>query len=281
MAVSGLRRRVIAELGVKAEIDPREEIERRVSFLKEYLVHTGANGYVLGISGGQDSTLAGRLAQLAVEELRRERPERRVWFAALRLPYGTQFDEEDAQAALRFIRPDKVFTIDIKPAVDAAAKAFAEATSEPLRDHVKGNTKARERMKVQYDFAGQFGLLVVGTDHAAEAVTGFFTKGGDGVSDVVPLAGLTKRQGRALLRELGAPEPLYMKPPTADLLDEKPGQLDEEALGVTYDQIDDYLEGKEVDPQAAAVIERHFWASRHKRALPVSPWDDWWKQERP
>jgi len=272
-----LRERIIRELGVKPVIDPEAEIARRVEFLKRYLVHSGAKGYVLGISGGQDSALAGRLTQLAVEAVRKERPDSGVYFVALRLPYGVQRDEEDAQVAMRFIRADKEYTVNIKAAVDASAAAYYEATGEPLRDYVKGNTKARERMKVQYDFAGQRGLLVVGTDHAAEAVTGFFTKGGDGTCDVVPLAGLTKRQGKALLKALNAPERIYLKVPTADLLDERPGQPDETELGITYDQIDDYLEGKPVDPGVAEKIERRFLATQHKRALPVTPNDDWWR----
>ncbi|MDA4896369.1 NAD(+) synthase, partial [Streptomyces sp. MS2A] len=85
----------------------------------------------------------------------------------------------------------------------------------------------RVRMITQYAIGGQNQLLVIGTDHAAEAVTGFFTKYGDGGADLLPLTGLTKRQGRSLLEELGAPERLYTKSPTADLLDEKPQQSDE------------------------------------------------------
>lgn len=277
MSFVTLKEQIIAELGVKPEIDPKAEIEERVAFLKDYLIWSGARGYVLSISGGQDSTLAGRLVQLAVEAARNEDPSLDVSFTALRLPYGVQRDEEDAQAALKFIRADKVFTINIKPAVDAAAKAFEEATSERLRDYVKGNTKARERMKVHYDFAGQYGLLVVGTDHAAEAVAGFFTKGGDGTCDVAPLAGLTKRQGKALLEALGAPVELYSKVPTADLLDENPGQPDEVELGVSYDEIDDYLEGHPTSPEAAQKIEQRFLATRHKRRMPVTPADTWWR----
>ncbi|MBX4298572.1 NAD(+) synthase, partial [Mycobacterium tuberculosis] len=90
---------------------------------------------------------------------------------------------------------------------------------DKLSDFNKGNVKARTRMITQYAIAGQEGLLVIGTDHAAEAVTGFFTKYGDGGAGRLPLAGLSKRQGRSLLKELGADERLYLKVPTADLLD--------------------------------------------------------------
>lgn len=133
-------------------------------------------------------------------------------------------------------------------------------------------------MVAQYAVAGQLGHLVVGTDHAAEAVTGFYTKYGDGGVDVTPLAGLTKRQGAALLQHLGAPESTWVKVPTADLEDDRPGVPDEVALGVTYAQIDDYLEGRDgVPPEAASRIERLFLGSRHKRAMPATPRDRWWR----
>lgn len=125
-------------------------------------------------------------------------------------------------------------------------------------------------MIAQYAIAGDKGLLVVGTDHAAEAVTGFFTKYGDGGADILPLSGLTKRQGKALLRELGAPERFITKAPTADLLDATPAQADESELGLTYDTIDDYLEGKAVDASIARQIENRYTATAHKRNLPVA-----------
>ena len=248
----------------------------RVKFIKEYVKATATEGLVLGISGGQDSTLAGRLAQMAIDELRKER-KKKFRFVAMRLPYGVQNDEADAQQALRFIQPDETLTFNIQDAVDGSVRAFHDATGQALPDYVKGNVKARERMIAQYQIAGVRNLLVVGTDHAAEAVTGFFTKYGDGGCDLVPLYGLNKRQGKQLLKHLGAPSSLYMKIPTADLLDERPGRADEEELGITYEQIDDYLEGKEVKVDVAERIQQKYLSSRHKRTTPASPFDDWWK----
>ncbi|WP_304502593.1 ammonia-dependent NAD(+) synthetase [Brevibacillus daliensis] len=271
-----LQKQIMEELHARPKIDPNEEITNRVTFLKEYLVATGANGYVLGISGGQDSSLAGRLAQLAVEDLRAETGTP-YQFIAVRLPYGVQLDEEDAQAALDFIKPDKTLTVNVKPAVDASLQAFEEATGEKLADFYKGNCKARERMKAQYDIGAHYKLLVIGTDHAAEAVTGFYTKHGDGGVDLVPLTGLSKRQGKALLKELGAEERIYMKVPTADLEDNKPLLPDEAALGMTYEQLDSYLEGEEVPQEIADKIDKRYLLTRHKRHLPVSPYDTWWK----
>lgn len=274
-----LQQQIIAELGVRPEIDPAAEIDRRIRFLVDYLSSTPAVGYVLGISGGQDSTLAGRLAQLAVERARATG--REATFTAVRLPYGVQTDEDDARTALAFIRPDATVAVNIKTASDAVsadtAAAVSSAAPQGLRDFVRGNVKARMRMIAQFAIAGQLGLIVIGTDHAAEAVTGFYTKFGDGAADVLPLAGLSKRQGAALLQQLGAPDRLWRKVPTADLEDDKPGQPDEVALGVSYRDIDDYLEGRAVPESAAARIEQLYRASRHKRHLPVTPTDTWWR----
>ncbi|GGM16500.1 NH(3)-dependent NAD(+) synthetase [Streptomyces fumigatiscleroticus] len=277
-----LRQQIITELGVKATITPSTEIRQRVDFLKEYLRSTPGKGYVLGISGGQDSTLAGRLCQLASEELRAEGHE--ATFVAVRLPYGVQADEHDAQIALDFIRPDRSITVNVKPGADAVAAEAATGLREllggepELRDFVRGNIKARERMVIQYAIAGQLNLLVVGTDHAAEAVTGFFTKYGDGGVDITPLTGLTKRQGAALLKELGAPSSVWEKVPTADLEDDRPALPDEVALGLKYTEIDDYLEGADVTPEVAEKVESVFLRTRHKRTVPVTPLDDWWQR---
>ncbi|MEV0946149.1 ammonia-dependent NAD(+) synthetase [Rhodococcus sp. NPDC049939] len=279
--MANLRAQILEELGARPTIDAADEIRQRVQFLKDYLLSTPAKGFVLGISGGQDSTLTGRLAQLAVNELREEGHD--AEFIAVRLPYGTQADESDAQISLNFIKPDRSVVVNVKPGADATATESSEALRNvlgdggELRDFVRGNIKARERMVIQYSIAGQLGYLVVGTDHAAEAITGFFTKFGDGGVDVTPLTGLSKRQGAALLRELGAPESTWKKVPTADLEDDRPALPDEEALGVTYSQIDDYLEGREVPDGVANKIETMFLNTRHKRTVPVTPLDTWWR----
>ena len=119
---------IIAELGVPAEFDARDEAQHRVQFLVERLRETGTRGYVLGISGGVDSCTAGRLCQLAVERAREGGGQAR--FIAMRLPYGVQADEADAQRALASIRPDAVLTVDIAPTSDALTAAL-RATGEP------------------------------------------------------------------------------------------------------------------------------------------------------
>ncbi len=263
-----LQQEIITTLGVTSEITPALEIEQRTTFLTQYLSKTGLRGFVLGISGGQDSLLAGMLAQKAVEQRRADGHE--AAFHAVLLPCGTQTDRADALEACDIIRPDVIHDLDIKPSVDAFAATFAGAEAHPLKDFDKGNVKARMRMIAQYAIAGDQKLLVIGTDHAAEAVTGFFTKYGDGGADILPLSGLTKRQGKALLRELGAPEHFMTKAPTADLLDGRPGQADETELGIPYNTLDDYLEGEVIDPIIAEQIEQRYLATQHKRTTPIA-----------
>ncbi|WP_164960477.1 ammonia-dependent NAD(+) synthetase [Limosilactobacillus reuteri] len=268
---------IINALGVNSQIDPQAEVTKRVQFICDFLQTTKMKALVLGISGGQDSSLAGRLSQLAVEKLREETGDNEYQFIAVRLPYGEQADESDAMFAINdFIKPDKIMRVNIKAATDAMVASLNEAGT-PISDFNKGNIKARERMIVQYAIGGENKGAVVGTDHAAEAVTGFYTKFGDGGADITPLSGLDKRQGKALLQYLGAPAKLYDKTPTADLEEDKPMRPDEEAFGVRYDEIDDYLEGREVSPAAAEKIESWYRRTQHKRHLPIAPYDTWWK----
>lgn len=273
-----LQQEIIQALGAKPHINPEEEIRRSVDFLKAYLQrYSFLKSLVLGISGGQDSTLAGKLCQIAISELREETGNDALQFIAARLPFGVQFDEQDCQDALAFIQPDRVLTVNIKGAVLASEQALRDAGIE-LSDFVRGNEKARERMKAQYSIAGMTSGVVVGTDHAAEAITGFFTKYGDGGTDINPLFRLNKRQGKQLLAALGCPEHLYKKAPTADLEDDRPSLPDETALGVSYENIDDYLEGKAVDPAVANIIEGWYLKTEHKRRPPITVFDDFWKQ---
>lgn len=272
-----LQRGIIAALKVQREIDVAVEIRKSIDFMKEYAKKNAfVKGFVLGISGGQDSTLVGKLAQMAVDELNEEAGEKRYAFIAVRLPYGVQFDEQDNQDALAFINPSEIYTINVKAAVDASVQTLADA-GVILSDYVKGNEKARERMKAQYAIAAMKGCVVLGSDHAAEAITGFYTKFGDGGADLMPIYRLNKRQGRALLKALDCPPHLYEKVPTADLEEDKPALADEDALGVTYEEIDDYLEGKEIPEKAKKRLENHYMRSMHKRHMPITVFDTFWK----
>lgn len=275
--MSELRDEILAEMKVKSSIDPKEEIRKRVDFLKSYLTkYSFIKTLVLGISGGQDSTLTGKISQLAISEIREETGDSTYQFIAVRLPYGKQADEADAMDAIEFMQADKTIRFNIKPATDAVVEVLQEEDVQ-LSDFNIGNVKARQRMIAQYAIAGAYNGVVVGTDQSAESVTGFYTKYGDGGTDINPIFGLNKRQGKALLIELECPEHLYTKVPTADLEDDRPSLPDEAALGVSYDSIDDYLEGKEVSEQDARIIEGWYDKSRHKRNMPTDIFDDFWQ----
>lgn len=249
------------------------EIARRVAFIKDCLANARLKTLVLGISGGVDSLTAALLAQRAVSELRASSGDDGYRFIAVRPPYNVQHDEHDAQACLDVIKADEVHTIDIAPAVlGLKSKVDVLQDGAPaMVDFVVGNIKARMRMVAQYSVAGARGGLVIGTDHAAEAVMGFFTKFGDGACDLAPLSGLVKNQVRAIARAFGAPESLVEKVPTADLEDLEPGKPDEAAHGITYQQIDAFLHGEPVDQHAFDIIVSTYRKTQHKRELPFAP----------
>lgn len=275
MVVRALQKEIIKTLKVKPEIDPKMEIRRSVDFLKLYLTTMGLKGLVLGVSGGQDSTLAGVLSEQAVSELRMDTG-RDYQFIAVRLPYGVQSDEQDAISAIDFMKPDVVMRVDIKEMTDTVITAVSN-NGVKVTNFNKGNVKARQRMITQYAIAGAYDYAVVGTDHAAEAVTGFYTKFGDGATDITPLWRLDKRQGKQLLSALGAPENLYEKVPTADLEDDRPELPDETALGVRYEDIDTYLEGHKITTKNAKIIGNWYKKTAHKRHLPINIFDTFWK----
>ncbi len=263
---------VIEEMRVLPEINVEFEVARRVDFIKSQLLNSQMKTLVLGISGGIDSCALGRLAQLAVNELNQD-ANKGYQFVAVRLPYQVQADEADAQASIDFIQPSQSLTVNVQPGADgidqqtilAVSNAGLLADNASRQDFVKGNVKARTRMVIQYQVAGLLDGLVLGTDHSAENITGFFTKYGDGACDLAPLFGLNKRQVRQIASHLGAPTHVVTKAPTADLESLSPQKSDEAALGLTYDQIDDFLEGKAVSHEVSEKLVDIFVKTQHKR----------------
>lgn len=261
------------QMHVLAEIDPCFEITRRTDFIKQQLKNAHCKTLVLGISGGVDSTTCGRLAQLAVNQLNQENTNDQYQFIAVRLPYAAQKDEDEAQLALSFIEPTHAISINIQSGVDGLHSSTMLSLNntgllpddQAKLDFVKGNVKARARMVAQYEVAGLTGGLVLGTDHSAENITGFYTKHGDGACDLAPLFGLSKRQVRLLAQTLGAPAQLVQKTPTADLEELSPQKADEDALSLSYEQIDDFLEGKLNDPVVAQRLIKIYQMTEHKR----------------
>ena len=267
---------IIDEMRVLPSIDPESEINRRVNFIKQQINTSGCKSLVLGISGGVDSFTCGRLAQLAAQQLRHETGNNDYQFYAVRLPYGTQKDEQDAQISLDTIAADNVLTVNIQAATDAVNQQVCdtleqakESLTKEAIDFAKGNVKARVRMTSQYQIAGLVNGLVLGTDHSAENITGFYTKHGDGACDLAPLFGLSKRQVRLLAKTMGAPDSVTYKTPTADLECLSPQKEDEAVLGLSYDMIDDFLEGKEISVDNEQRLIEIYTKTQHKR-LPIA-----------
>ena len=268
-----MKQAIIEEMKVLPSIVPEAEVARRVDFIKRQLLKSGLNSLVLGISGGIDSCTLGRLAQLAINDLNREQSDKAYQFVAVRLPYGEQADEDDAQLSIDFIQASLSVTANVKDSADAIHTASVNAlkaqgaynASAYEDDFVKGNAKARARMATQYDIAGLCKGLVLGTDHSAENITGFYTKYGDGACDLAPLFGLSKRQVRQIARFLGAPDIIVNKAPTADLESLNPQLSDEASLGLSYEQIDDFLEGKSSDEKVDEKLISIYTKTQHKR----------------
>ena len=269
------RNEIVAEMRVLPHIDPAIEFERRRDFIAQCLTGANLKTLVLGISGGIDSCLCGKLAQAAVDWLNNTHGGG-YQFIAVRLPYGVQHDEHEAQMAVDFIKPSVSMAVNVKLGADGIHEEVLGAmqakemlhNSASTIDFVKGNVKARALMTIQYEIAGLTGGLVLGTDHSAENITGFYTKWGDGACDLAPLFGLSKRQVRQLASYLGAPDQIVNKTPTADLECDAPQKADEHVLGLSYDDIDDFLEGKHVSSEVEQRLIDIFNRTQHKR-LPI------------
>jgi NAD+ synthase len=261
-----LQQEIISRLGVKPSIDVDEEIRKRVDFLKDYLIKHGTRGLLIAISGGVDSAVTAGLCNLATNELSAETGKEYITLGVFQ-PYGEQADIQDSYTTAKALGLKYTVETNIEEAVDEIALETEHALkSIGVHGHVsrsgKGNIKARTRMVIQYALAFEQNLLVVGTDHASEAITGFFTKYGDGAVDITPLSSLNKRQVRQLAAKLGVPQTVIEKAPTAGLWE---GQTDETELGITYEHNSDYLEGKEIPATVKEKLEKQYLKTEHKR----------------
>jgi NAD+ synthase len=246
--------------------------ERLAGWMRQRLQSAGAAGFVVGLSGGVDSAVVARLAQLAA-------PGHVI--AALLPCHSDPQDEEDAALVARQFALTTV-RVDLAPAYDALIGTLQPVManpdylrSQPPLDPVRGrvplaNIKPRLRMTTLYFLANTLNYLVAGTGNRSEIAIGYFTKWGDGGVDLLPLGRLTKKQVRAMAEELAAPREVIDRPPSAGLW---AGQKDEEEIGVTYAELDRYLiEGPTgAAPALAMKVERLARASDHKRELPPMP----------
>lgn len=240
--------------------------QRISTWLRERAGIAGAHGYVFGLSGGVDSAVVAKLCQLAF-------PQRVL---GVILPcYSHSQDEEDARlVAHAFSIP--VARVDLEPAFDALIDSLTHAV-KGMPTHVdtvdikqqlpEANVKPRLRMASLYFIANSLNYLVAGTGNKSEITLGYYTKYGDGGVDVLPIGGLVKSEVRALAHELGVPETIITKAPTAGLW---VGQTDEAEMGFSYDTLEQYLQrGRAAVPvEVADRIDKLRRASEHKREVP-------------
>ncbi len=235
----------------------KKTVEKLTSWLKDQVDGAGMKGLIVGVSGGLDSAVVAYL-------IKRAFPDNSI---GVIMPLNSNpSGMEHAQKVIDGCGIEGV-TIDLT----AAHKQLLGTIQEKLQDNIiehnrrlaDANLRARLRMSTLYTVATNFNYLVVGTDNAAEWYTGYFTKYGDGGVDLLPLKEFTKGEVRELASYLGVPDEIIQKQPSADLWE---GQTDEEEMGISYDTIDAFLQGKQISQQERTVIERMHQRTEHKRS---------------
>lgn len=243
-------------------MDIQKSINQRVEWIKSLLKSTGAKGIIYGNSGGKDCTLVGALCKLATDNVLGV-----IMPCNSTLNYGQ--DRDDALIAGEFYGIKQI-QIDLSKVKDTLVDAFGseidlDANSEYSKKMALVNCNPRLRMTTLYALGQAKGYLVAGTGNKDELALGYFTKWGDGGHDFNPIADLNVREVYAHLRSLNCPSSIIDKAPSAGLY---PGQTDEQELGIRYSDVDDYLDGKEIDPEVKAKIEKSIKGAMHKHSMP-------------
>ena len=223
------------------------EIEK---FLKNYLTKSGSKSYVLGLSGGVDSSLVAAITKKAVGK-------ENLFCYSLPI-HSHQSDEDDATKLAKLL--DVNFkVVDLSKTYDSYLN---QLNGENFSRLTRSNLKVRMRMAALYAFAQEHNALVLGTDNYDENYVGYFTKHGDGACDVLPIVHLAKAEVREAAKLYGVSDELANRTPSAGLFE---GQTDEKEMGITYDELDAFLLGKEINEDVKKRIEHLHKISEHKR----------------
>ncbi len=244
-------------------MDYEKATARIVGWLQDKVSAAGANGCVVGVSGGIDSAVVAALCDIAF-------PGKTI---AVVLPvHSSDEDVEDAKLVTEHLGL-KAREICLDEVYDQFVAAMEEDSSKFAADDLPlANIKPRLRMMALYYLAARHNLLVAGTGNKSELATGFFTKYGDGAGDLEPIGELVKTQVVGLARHLGLPEKIIERTPSAGLW---PGQSDEGELGFTYKQLDEFLLSGQTDPEVEQRIKNTIAGAQHKLSMPPTcPLDD-------
>lgn len=224
-------------------------------WIRMQVTSAGAEGVVVGLSGGVDSSVVAGLAKRALDDS----------VLGTILPCHSQPVDEEYARLVAHALGIRLHRVDLTPVYDGLV-----AQLPPNSPLAAANMKSRLRMAANYYLANSLNYLVAGTGNKSELYVGYFTKYGDGAADILPLGGLLKSQVRGLAVELGVPEPIIARPPTAGLWE---GQTDEDEIGLTYDELDRAILGLErgdvqgLRPEAVELVRGMHKRSQHKRVL--------------
>ncbi len=253
------------------DLDFSEVEKRSTRFIKQYVKNCGANGIVIGLSGGIDSGVIAALSSLAIGG---------EHITGLMLPEKETFNQKDIDDAKLIAEKYniKTQTCDLTPVLESFYKAIP--VFDPQDRLCKGNLKARTRMMYLYYFANKNNLIVCGSSDKSETMMGYFTKWGDGASDIAPIMDLYKTQVRKLATHMGFPAELYTKPSTPSLW---PKQLAEDEIGIKYETLDlilfglerfmateDIAEQLDVPLELVEKVRGRWLSNEHKRRMPLT-----------